>query len=87
MTYDEWVAEYNPLHARKGAPYDETMFETYGQELATVEDWAYRHVWTLIQDDGLHIIPGRHWINRLGYFITTQPWAEEDAWALSIEAE
>ena len=89
MTYDEWFEEYKPIKnpLDSEGSFNGRMFETYGADWEAVGDWAERHVWTLIHDDGLHIIPGRRWINRLGYFITKQPWAEEDEWALSIEVE
>jgi hypothetical protein len=36
-----------------------------------------RHIWTQVDDpegDGYFVYPGRHWIDRIGYFIAQHPW-------------
>lgn len=39
-------------------------------------DASSRHVWTLVDGDngGSYLITGYHWVNRIGYVITEQPW-------------
>jgi len=35
------------------------------------------HIWTQVEDpegDGFFVYPGRHWLNRSGYFIAKRPW-------------
>lgn len=50
------------------------MFETYGDDLALVNeafDVNPATVWTMVDSDGkLWITPGFHFVNRMGYFIT-----------------
>ena len=51
------------------------LFETYGEELAFVRQQDLAKVWTLIDgDDGdLYVVSGFHFVNRLGYLISTVP--------------
>jgi len=83
MTYEEWIEKYEPLtnHLVEGgnAPYDNTMFETYGDELDYVRENNSGRIWTLVETEGnTFIVPGFHLVNRLGYFITMKPWNPED---------
>jgi hypothetical protein len=63
----------NPHHV---APYDDTLFGTFGPELDAVKAADPACVWTLVSgdDDTLLILNGFHFANRLGYFVTTYPW-------------
>jgi hypothetical protein len=49
------------------------FFETFGDELAFIRRQGLRTVWTLIDgDDGdLYLLSGFHFVNRLGYLIST----------------
>lgn len=39
----------------------------------------YHLVWTLVDGgDSCYVIPGWHFVNRLGYYVTERPWAEAD---------
>jgi hypothetical protein len=82
--WDEWAEKYKPV-----GPEDNQMFETYGKDLNTVLATHPRHVWTWMQGDMSDIISaGYHLVNRLGYYITEIPWANEDDYCvLSIEVE
>jgi hypothetical protein len=75
---DAWIAKYKPMRNRlnEDAPYEGTMYETFGAELEYARHAVRRdHVWTLIEgDDGSFISPGYHLVNRMGYFITEEPW-------------
>ena len=84
MTEEEWLAQYTiwPNHLNPDAPWELTedgeqgcLFETYGEELAFVESQEPARIWTLLDagDDGELIQSGRHFVNRLGYFISEQP--------------
>jgi hypothetical protein len=55
------------------------LFETYGQELDFVRRQDPQTVWTLIDgDDGdQFLISGYHFVNRIGYLITTTPVPED----------
>lgn len=54
------------------------LFETYGEELEFVKRQDPRKVWTLVDgDDGdLYVISGPHFVNRIGYLVSTVPIAE-----------
>ena len=56
------------------------LFETYGEELDFVKNTKEGFVWTLVEVDydGMAIIPGFHWVNRMGYFISKEEWKDED---------
>ena len=44
-----------------------------------VDDETLHRIWTVLDADGdLAISPGRHYVNRLSYILTTEPWTEED---------
>ncbi|MBN8626910.1 MAG: hypothetical protein J0M17_15625 [Planctomycetes bacterium] len=51
------------------------LFETYGDELAFVRAQAPHAVWTFIDgDDGdCYVVSGYHFVNRIGYLISTVP--------------
>jgi hypothetical protein len=80
-TYEEWAAYYRPMtnHFVETASFDGVMFETYGKELEYVNGFPYNRVWTYISDvDGDRIEPGMRIVDRLGYFLTGEPWLEEE---------
>ena len=66
---------YAPIrnHLSDNAPFDGTMFETFGKELEFVRQKDNKRAcWTLIEEDGKTLIEfGYSIANRLGYFITT----------------
>ena len=50
------------------------LFETYGAELEFVRHQNPRCVWTLLDsDDGIVLASGRHFVNRIGYLVSTIP--------------
>ena len=51
------------------------LFETYGDEFAFVRQQDPLTVWTLVDgDDGdMYVISGFHFVNRIGYLISTVP--------------
>lgn len=51
------------------------LFETYGPELEYVLDQDPRFVWTLVDGDSddQYLISGGHFVNRIGYLISTVP--------------
>jgi hypothetical protein len=51
------------------------LFETYGEELAFVRQQDLLTLWTLVDgDDGdMYVISGLHFVNRVGYLISTVP--------------
>ena len=83
MTYDEFIDTYKPVtnHLDDNAAFDGWMFETYGVEndyVNTINKTDACRVWTIIDSEGLAIIAGKHWVNRIGYLITEIPWEDEN---------
>jgi len=85
MDFDSWFDQFQPIknNFNDGAPYEQTMFETYGNELAFVIRAAKTNpqtVWTLVESgesDSLFLLNGFCYVNRIGYFITAKPYAEQ----------
>ncbi len=81
--YDHWIEKFNPKINKISShisEYEGYMFETYGEELIHVKKQKNHYIWTLIEGEGnnMYISPGYHFVNRMGYFITTVPWVNED---------
>lgn len=86
MTEDEFDEQY-PLvtnHLNPNASWvigdgPGCLFETYGEELDFVRSQDPRTVWTLVDgDDGnQYVISGYHFVNRIGYLISTIPFPED----------
>ena len=89
LTYDDWCATYAPIKnpLREDAPFDGTMLETFGDDLAFVRDQPGDIIWSLVQgDDGdLYVVSGYHLVNRLGYFVTDRPLAENEAVEIALD--
>jgi hypothetical protein len=72
LTYDEFVAAFQP-HTNHLTGEGNT-FETYGEELEYVRQQDEKHIWTELDgDDGVYIVNGYHYVNRISYLITTIP--------------
>jgi hypothetical protein len=84
-----WEDKFKPIknHFRKDP--DETMFETYGEEVEFVQKADNKYIWTWIQGDMSDlVVAGYHYVNRLGYYISSVPWENEDDYVLlSVEEE
>jgi hypothetical protein len=65
------------------------LFETYGEELAFVRQQDPRTVWTLLDgDDGdLYVASGYHFVNRIGYLVSTVPVPDETDIQVHIPTE
>lgn len=91
MNYETWAATYKPVTNSmvEHAPYNGTMFETYGDEFEELKRHPVEHIWTLRDESGAsYITAGIGWVNRMGYFITAKPWTSVDeAIQLSEEVE
>lgn len=79
LTIETWNTRYRPEYnflAEEEASFDGTMFETYGDEVAYVQNVSPTRVWTYIDTDngGLAIVNGYHLVNRIGHFVTDRPW-------------
>lgn len=75
-TYDAWVETFKPIWNDKSQ--DLMQFETYGDEYEKVKATDNKYVWTEVDgDEGTYIIAGHHWVNRIHYYITENPWEDE----------
>jgi hypothetical protein len=53
-------------------------YETYGDELDYVSQQDERFVWTEMDgDNGVYIVSGYHYVNRIQYYITNKMWEED----------
>jgi hypothetical protein len=76
-TYSHWEETFKPIKnsLRK---YDDIAFETYGEEVEFVKTQDPNHIWTEVDgDSGTYIVAGWHFVNRIQYYITTNPWTDE----------
>lgn len=85
MTYDEWFATYQPRanFIDPNAPFDGFMWEIDGHEFDQVDVAPPENVWTIMDtDEGLVLTPGRHFVDRFGYFICEFPFipTEDQPW-------
>jgi hypothetical protein len=87
--WQKWEDKFKPTKNHFHSDPDETMFETYGEEVEFVTKADNKYVWTWIQGDMSDlIVAGYHYVNRLGYYITEVPWENEYDYALlSVEVE
>jgi hypothetical protein len=93
ITEDEFDATY-PLrsnHLNPNASWvigDRTgcLFETYGEELDFVRKQDPRTIWTLLEgeDDDQLLLNGYHFVNRIGYLISTNPVPEDQTIQVTI---
>jgi hypothetical protein len=75
LTDDQFIEKYRPIENTEG----DFLFETYGSDLARIKTTKPDHVWTLVEVEGIgYLIPGIHYVNRFGYFITELPWTDEE---------
>lgn len=84
LTLDQWEEKYKPLintitdnSSWQNDKGEGIMFETYDAEFEFVRSQPDETVWTWIDgDDGSYIITGLAFVNRIGYFVTTEPWTD-----------
>jgi hypothetical protein len=73
--YETYKPVPNPFNSN--ASWDGSMLETFGRELAHVQEvfkTAPDTVWTVLDCDGAHVVgSGFHYVNRVGYIITQVP--------------
>ena len=85
ITWDEWEATYKPIHnpASPDGGLWGCLFETHGEDLEQVKALAKsdRHIWTLTDNNPnsvyLDIVNASRWANRMGYWVTEEPWTDD----------
>lgn len=87
--WDKWEEQYKPIKNHFRQDPDEQMFETYGEEVEFVQKADNKYVWTYLQGDMSDLLcAGYHYVNRIGYYISSVPWENEDDYVLlSVEEE
>lgn len=85
MTYEQFVERYKPVqnHLVEGSPFNETMFETFGEEFAHLRDLIAqgqsKRIWTYVcEGNSEMIMAGLKFVNRVGYFVTEKEWENDD---------
>jgi len=72
ISWSKWEEDYKPIN--------DTMFD-FIDEAAEHTKSSY-HIWTVVDNNPnsvyLDILPGYRVFNRLGYFVTEQPWADDE---------
>ena len=77
MTYSSWVDTFKPI-TNSIRNNGDLAFETYGEEVEFVQKADNKYIWTEVDgDSGTYIVAGYHWVNRIQYYITTNPWDDE----------
>ncbi len=53
------------------------LLEIYGDDLAIANNTDHKYLWTAIDNDKgkLTYIAGKHYINRIYYLVTNEPWS------------
>jgi hypothetical protein len=91
MKWSDWEEKYKPIknHLDKYGNGESLMFETYGAEQEYVQSRGEKYVWTFVDGDcSSLIIAGYHFVNRLGYYVTEEPWETgNEQVLLSVEVE
>ena len=96
ITEDEFDATYSllPNHLNPNASWaigdgPGCLFETYGDELDFVRRQDPRTVWTFLDgDDGNQlVVSGYHYVNRIGYLISTTPIPEDQSIEVIISTD
>ncbi len=77
-TYASWVDTFKPITNSITNEPDSITFETYGEEQELVRNTDPKFVWTEVDgEEGTYIVAGYHYVNRIQYYITTNPWEDE----------
>jgi hypothetical protein len=77
ITYEVWVDQYKPLNN------PDTIEGSYENKFFQIKEHLFKddkYIWTLVsgENENMWIIPGFHYVNREGYFLTEIPWESED---------
>ncbi len=86
LTDDQWTEEFKPLMDEHG-----TLVELDSGHPEWEALLASNRIWTMLDCDGdLFISPGYHYVNRISYHTTLNPWNEQTpdvAWAVGGDDE
>jgi hypothetical protein len=81
LTKDEFESKFTMVknHLDDNASLDGCGFETYGDEVEYIASLAETNtVWTYLEgEDDCYFVTGMHLVNRIGYFVTKEPYTED----------
>lgn len=82
LTISDFEQKYTIVknHLTENAPFENGLFETFGEELGYVYTQVPQNkIWTIIDSAGWYgIIAGFHFVDRLGFLVTEQEWEKDD---------
>ena len=86
LLWVDWVEKYKPITnpLDDNASFDGFAVETYGPEIDYVREFGKKpggelKIWTVMAVDGKIIVSsGFHFVNRLNYILTEEPFAEAE---------
>lgn len=83
FTIDDWEEKYKPLpNPRKDEEdgFDAILFDTHIEsDLDVIKGYDPNRIWTLVEsDEGMVIVHGFRWVNRMAYLISQVPVEPDD---------
>ncbi len=89
LGWSAWADKYKPIPNKFSNDPSNVTYETYGEEVEYVKSMHPNFIWTNVQGDECDlIVAGYAYVNRLSYYITENPWEnEEDYVLISVENE
>jgi|WetSurMetagenome_2_1015567.scaffolds.fasta_scaffold370353_2 hypothetical protein len=79
--WERFVKTYKPIRnfVFPTESFDGFLFDTCKTEIAVVNGYNDKYVWTLMECDGKTFLSaGKHFVNRLGYFICGKKWENKE---------
>lgn len=76
MSEEEWFENFEPMTNHLNE-YGGITFETFGKDVEYIFKLDPHYVWTYVDgDEEPCIVEGRHYVNRLCYYVTRHPWQD-----------
>ena len=83
MSNEQWFNTYQPM--TNCITNDGEAYETYGDEEDYVRQQDVHNVWTEIDgDNGVYIVNGMAYVNRIQYYITNKPWNDGEDFCITV---
>ena len=88
LTWEEFEEQFKPIKNFFREDEDEQMFETYGAEVEFVKSESPDRIWTYTQvERGCAIYNGWHFVNRIGYFVTENPFEPNTTYQVDFQGD
>jgi hypothetical protein len=83
MSNEQWEKTYLPI--TNHLTNEGISYETYGDEEEYVALHDQHNVWTEMDgDNGVYIVNGMHYVNRIQYYVTEVPWLEGEDHCITV---